>query len=74
MNPFALAMVFVGLGGFLTGLGGAAWRGQDAQGHWRPRGWRWLALTAGSFVVLCAALHLAGVAHLGVYYPNFESN
>jgi hypothetical protein len=74
MNPFWLLMVFVSLAGFLGGLGGAAWRGQDAAGHWRRGGWRWLALAAGSLCVLMAALHLTGVERLGVYYPNFDGH
>ncbi len=70
--PFVLAAL-AGLGCFLSGLGGAAWAGQDSDGHWRPGAWRFLLLAVGGLLVMAAGLHLAGVDRPGLWFPGWRT-
>jgi len=69
--PFVI-VALAGLVALLTGLAGAAWRGQDSAGHWRPGAWRWLLLALGGFMVMAAGLHLAGVDRTGLWFPGWR--
>ncbi|MBI5830856.1 MAG: hypothetical protein HZB16_00910 [Armatimonadetes bacterium] len=70
--PFVLAAL-AGLVCFLTGLGCAAWTGQDPTGRWRAGAWRWLLLAAGGILVMAAGLHLAGVDNTGLWFPGWRT-
>lgn len=69
MNTYWVVAGLLGLSVFLGALLRAAWAAQDHAGHWRPGGWRWLALAAAGFLLLAGSLRLAGVPDSAVRYP-----